>query len=157
MQISEVIKKKPISLRNNDNLGDVLKTFSKNKINAIPIVDGRKNLVGIVTKADIIKLLDVHSKIQESYSKTFPLVLGILRGQEHFENVEGSIKKILVVPVSEFMTKRVYSIEPDRDVYDAIRKMSKYNVESLPVVKKRKLIGIVTRTDIINKIEKDVS
>lgn len=156
MQLKDIMIKKVVSLKNGSNLGDVLKTFSKNKINSIPIVDGKKNLIGIVTKADIIKLLDIHSKIQESYSKTFPLVLGILRGQEHLEDVEDSIKKILTVPVSEFMTSRVYSISPDKDAYDAIRKMSKYKIDNLPVINKRKLVGIVTRTDIINKIEKDV-
>lgn len=156
MRVNEVMTKKVISIKKTNNLKDVLELFEKHKVNGVPVVDSKKKVIGMVSHADIIKLFDIHSKIQESFSNTFPLVIGLLRGKQHFEDLEEGIKKILTVPVSEFMTKEIHSVNYTEDLYDCIKKMSKYNVNRLPVLKNKKLVGIIARADIIDSIEKDL-
>jgi len=73
-----------------------------------------------------------------------------------FEALEDSLKKILTVPVSEFMTKTIRTVSLNDDVYEALRIMNKYKINLVPVVKDKKLVGVIARSDIIDALEKDV-
>ncbi len=54
--------------------------------------------------------------------------------------------------VKDIMTKKVVAIEPNKDITDAMLKMSKLNVRRLPVIEDHKIVGILTQKDIL-KIE----
>jgi CBS domain-containing protein len=51
--------------------------------------------------------------------------------------------------VSEIMTKRVHTIDPEAPAADAAHAMMDFKIDSVPVVKKGKLVGIVTATDFL--------
>ncbi|MBN2367923.1 CBS domain-containing protein [Candidatus Woesearchaeota archaeon] len=55
-------------------------------------------------------------------------------------------------PVKDIMTSEVVSISPEKDITDAILKMSLMNVRRLPVVEDSNIVGILTSKDIL-KIE----
>jgi acetoin utilization protein AcuB len=50
--------------------------------------------------------------------------------------------------VSDWMTKKVYSITPDDSISDAIRLMKEHRVKHLPVMKEEKVKGMVSDRDI---------
>ena len=54
--------------------------------------------------------------------------------------------------VKDVMKKSVVSIEPDKDIHDAIIRMRDNDVRRLPVVHDGKLVGLLTEKDIL-KIE----
>ncbi len=54
--------------------------------------------------------------------------------------------------VSEIMVKVKYTIEPQKDIFEALIKMKDYNIRHLPVVDKEKMIGLLTLKDVL-KIE----
>ena len=53
------------------------------------------------------------------------------------------------VKVEEVMTRDVITISPDSSLEDALRLLEKYKIGRLPVVEDSKLVGIITRSDII--------
>ena len=54
--------------------------------------------------------------------------------------------------VKEIMVKKMITIEPNEDIYDAMVKMQEEDVRRLPVIHKKELIGLLTEKDIL-KIE----
>jgi len=50
------------------------------------------------------------------------------------------------------MATKPITIEADKDVKSAITRMIKYNISGLPVVKNKKLVGIITKSDIVNTL-----
>ncbi len=52
------------------------------------------------------------------------------------------------------MQRNVITIGAGDDLYKAARLMNKYDIDRLPVLEKNKLVGIVTRKDLINALEK---
>lgn len=50
--------------------------------------------------------------------------------------------------VSDIATMAPYTISPDKTILDAAALMVKYNVRRLPVINKRRLVGIVTANDL---------
>lgn len=58
-----------------------------------------------------------------------------------------------MLSVRDWMIKKVYTVYEEQSALAAVRKMSKYAVGDLPVVKKnRVLVGIVTERDLIKKV-----
>lgn len=53
-----------------------------------------------------------------------------------------------VLKVKEIMTRKIYTISPEEDLYDALLRMRKYKVRRLPVLQNKKLIGMLTLNDI---------
>ncbi|HLC72332.1 MAG TPA: CBS domain-containing protein [Candidatus Nanoarchaeia archaeon] len=51
--------------------------------------------------------------------------------------------------VGQLMTKKVYTIAPDQDIYEAVLKMGKEKIKHLPVVEQGVLKGIISYKDII--------
>jgi len=51
--------------------------------------------------------------------------------------------------VKQIMTRKIVTITPERDIYDAIVLMNKENVRRLPVITNDKIIGLLTLRDIL--------
>lgn len=51
--------------------------------------------------------------------------------------------------VMSLMAKKVHTIEPDRDLYEAVVKMGKQKIKHLPVLENKQLVGIISYKDII--------
>jgi CBS domain-containing protein len=58
------------------------------------------------------------------------------------------------VKVSEIMTKNLVAVDPDVSLKDAARLMSSNKIRRLPVVKQKKLVGIVVASDFIRNLGK---
>jgi CBS domain-containing protein len=58
---------------------------------------------------------------------------------------EISMSKVPVV--EEFMTKKVVTLDPEMDIYEAILKMMKYGVSGAPVVSDGQLVGMLSEKD----------
>ena len=53
---------------------------------------------------------------------------------------------------TDIMSTNPITIEKDKEVKLAITRMIKYNISGLPVVKNSKLVGIITKSDIVNTL-----
>ncbi|MCX6815988.1 MAG: CBS domain-containing protein [Candidatus Aenigmarchaeota archaeon] len=147
LKVRDVMTKKPITLRQNDTLKDALKVLSKNRITGCPVVDTKNKLVGVVGQTDIIKLVDVYGKINKGKEFT-AFISSFIKGKAL------DIKKIHNIPVKNFCNKKPITIDHDSRLYEAARIMNKHDVERLPVLKDKKLVGIVSRSDIIKTLDK---
>ena len=65
------------------------------------------------------------------------------------EDLAKTYRDISNTSVSEIMTKAVLTVSPDTDVAEAIEGMMKKQVNRVPVIEQGKVVGIVTRGDII--------
>ena len=111
------------------NLGRLAERISKSKYNSFPVVDEEGKLTGILS------FLDYHAAVFD-------------------ENL-----KYLVV-VKELATQKVVTISIDDNLYNALEKITSKDFSILPVVSPEdssKLLGILTRRDIIGAYNKAVT
>lgn len=102
----------------NCSVEDCAKLMCNNHIGCIPVCDGSKQIVGLVTDRDIL-----------------------LR-------TVGCGKDIKNTPVSDIMTCKVCCCAPDIDVCEAEKIMSENQIRRIPVVDNNKVIGILTLGDL---------
>ncbi len=79
-------------------------------------------------------------------------VVGILTEQDITRKIVAAIQNPNDLQVEDIMSAPLISIEPDKDVYDAMVVMGKHNIRHLPVIRGDVVVGIVSLLDII-KIE----
>lgn len=110
------------------SLLDAAMTMRRSSIRHLPIVDGER-LVGIITERDVLRCS--------------PSLLSEITQDEYnaiFENT----------PIARVMTRNPSSVTPDSPIRDAVALMMDRKMGCLPVVEGGRLVGILTRSDLLN-------
>lgn len=155
MKIKEIMNTKVITIKPNQTIKEAVKKFSENNIGGLPVVDEKENVIGIISESDIFKLLEhEYSELDEKYKDPsttidFDLLCNLRRVHNIYKETKGTI------PVFEIMQKNVITITPGDTIEHAATLMIKKRINRLPVVIKGKLVGIVTRDDIIKTLAAD--
>ncbi len=155
IKIKDAMQKEVITFRVDDKITDVAQILRENKISGAPVVSKGK-VVGMISEADIMRLLEVHSpKINLILPSPFDLIELPLRMKHEYDEIAEGIKKAASSTVGEVMTKKVISISEDASISDAAEIMDSHDINRLPVVDKEgRLLGIITRGDIIGAMVK---
>lgn len=53
------------------------------------------------------------------------------------------------VPISQIMTKELITLTPTQSLYDAERLFKKHNIRHIPVVEGKKIIGVLSYSDLL--------
>lgn len=137
--------RRPVTVKPADTLGDVVKVLSMKRISGCPVVrNGR--LVGVVTQTDVVRAMDVYGKINKS---TMQLVLAAIRPEK-----KPQLDRLLRTKVKSFMQGGAVFIGEEDDIYRAASAMSRHKIDRLPVVRKGRLVGILTKKDIVKFLGK---
>lgn len=150
MKVEEVMTRDVITCTPADPIGKIVKVMSEKDISGLPVMDGDK-LVGVITEGDIMKVL-AGPAVSSTLWLPSPLEVLIeipIRDMLQLRRLQESFKDISEKPVRDIMSKKPVTIEPHNDIEDASGLMVRYKINRLPVVKGDKLIGIITRDDII--------
>ncbi len=151
MKVEEVMTRDVITCTPADPIGKIVKLMSEKDISGLPVMDGDK-LTGIITEGDIMKILAGPSVSNTLWLPTpFEVLLEIpFRDILQIRRLQESFKDVGEKPVRDIMSKKPVTVEPQNDIEDASALMVRYKINRLPVVKSGKLIGIITRDDIIH-------
>lgn len=76
-------------------------------------------------------------------------LLGIITEQDIVRKVVGKGLDVKKSSVVDFMEKRLITVSPDLDIFDALKIMTDYNIRHLPVKDDGHMIGFLTLKDIL--------
>lgn len=146
------MKKKVIYFKPNDTVFDVAKVLSEHNISGAPVVDKGK-VVGVLSDSDIIKFIRLKIP-EESAGSVEPhiwglVLLSLVKGQFQFRK---ELKRISKIKAKDIMSNLVFSISPEASLVEAAELMEKNNVHRLPVIEGEKLVGILSRADLIRAL-----
>jgi CBS domain-containing protein len=144
MFVRDVMQKNVLSVKQNSPVREVIKAIFAKDISGAPVIKNRK-LVGIVTEEDI-------------FAHMYPTIQEVIEDYPHardFKEMEHNIKRLIDIPVSKIMVKRVITVTPDTPLMKAQGVMQSHNFSRLPVVNEKKnLVGIISQGDIFRQIVK---
>ncbi|MCD6371640.1 MAG: CBS domain-containing protein [Candidatus Aenigmarchaeota archaeon] len=124
-KVSELISKHLITIDKNSPIRNALKLMKKEGISRL-LVKSKGKIVGIVTERDLMKRLGSEKERKLSDAHIY---------------------------VSSCYTKNLIKIKKDADVKEAARLMLKHSISSLIVEDEEKIVGILTKTDLIKALE----
>lgn len=111
----------------------VLDLMLRRRLNAVPVVGKKGEVLGLVTESDVMRAL--LPKIPRA-------------GAEEAETDEEPVEQ----PVREVMARSVLCVSDDLGVSEVASMMINKDVEQIPVVNAGTIIGMVSRSDIIRKL-----
>jgi len=122
-KIADIMTKNVIKVNKSERLSYAIEIMEKNKISRLIVVDDKDNIVGILTEKDIMDRLGAARTRRLPPSR---------------------------LSVSSVMSEDIYTITADTSILDAINLMVDKRIGTLPVVENSKLIGLVTKSNIIS-------
>ncbi|MGY8946055.1 MAG: CBS domain-containing protein [Flavobacteriales bacterium] len=121
--VKDYMSKNVITFHKSDCIYDVMRELLEKKISGAPVLNKSGKLVGIISESDIMK------NIVESQYYNMP---------------------IAKTNISKYMTKSVDYITPDITIFEAASEFLKLKRKRFPVIVSDKIIGILSRIDIIS-------
>ncbi len=154
--VENAMQKDVVKFKDVDTIAYVTEVLRAKNISGAPIVDEDNKVIGIISEGDIMKLIEVHSpNLNLLLPAPFDLIVLPVRMEVGYEEIANDVRNAASVLVGEIMTKKVRTTKRDASISDAAELMDKHKINRLPVVdENKKLVGLVTRGDIIGALVK---
>jgi len=142
LTVGDVMTPEPITVNVNKTLKDVANIFFKNRVRCLPVIDSDGKLVGDITENELLKyaLPDYKSFIAN------------LANIPEIESFEELLQQERVEKVADFMNANPVVVEVNAPVIEAAAQMLFKKAEMVSVLENEKLVGVITKTDIVSKI-----
>ena len=127
MLVVDRMSKPVITVRQDTNVEEALRLMHSENIRRLPVVDKAGNMVGIVSELDLLKVSPSPATSLSVYEIPYLLAKIKMKG---------------------VMTKDVVSVTEDTTLEEAARVMADNKIGGLPVLRDKKVVGIVTETDL---------
>ena len=141
--------KKVISVTENETVKNLFKIFDKSGILGVPVINDRKEVIGIITESDLIRHFTT--------LKT-PSSINLLGGIVYLENIADFNKQLkdhCAETVKDMIYNPAITVNENKTLQEVINIMTDEKITRLPVVNsKNQLVGIITRTDIVHQLAK---
>ncbi|MFI7063603.1 CBS domain-containing protein [Kribbella sp. NPDC050124] len=131
MLIRDLMSAPAITVLGETPVSEALRLLDQRKITAMPVVDRDGRLVGVVSEADLMQdALELSDRLPSA-----PISV----------STSGRSRR-----VAEVMAHLVVSVHTDDQLDDAIDVMRSTMVKSLPVVEADRVVGVISRSDVIH-------
>jgi CBS domain-containing protein len=115
----------------------------KNHVSGLPVVDHAGRLVGIVSQGDFIRRAEIGT--QRKRARWLKILLGPGTVASDFVHERGR-------KVEEVMTLEPYTVTEDATLEEVVHLMEQHHVNRLPVMCADQLVGIVTRSNLLQAV-----
>lgn len=125
---------------------DAARLMDEKRIGCLPVLDDAGAMVGIVTESDLI---------MQDVKVHFPSYIHLLDGfiyLESFSRFEQALKKAVAATVKDVMSAPVVTAAPDADVESLATLMVERHIGRIPIVEDGRLVGVVSKRDIVRSI-----
>lgn len=132
------------------NLQTAARMMLEFQVSGLPVVDDAGKVVGVISEADLIRTDDVADKRHDWWLHV--LADGYQLAPEYLMAID-EVQR----PVSSVMHHEVISVALTTPVREVTQFMSKHNIKRVLVLDEGKLVGIVSRSDLMKAIAKSKS
>lgn len=149
MRVGELMTPNPVAVGEDTPVEEIARLLVERRVNGVPVVDGSGRLLGMVTEGDLVhRAADERLEPRESVWKENFWKSVFRRPRPGEDKAEGRTAR-------EVMTAEVVTVAPDTDVATAARLFVEHGVKSLPVVEDERVVGMVSRYDLLRRLGED--
>ena len=148
LTVADIMTKEVVSIKGSTTVREMAGIFDTMRFGSLPIVDDAGNLTGIVTASDLV---------EQDRPLHIPTVISLFDWVIPLEGegtLQRNLNKITAQTASELASTNVTTVSPSDTVSDAAEIMGSKKLHALPVVEGKKLVGMVSRIDIIRSMNR---
>lgn len=146
--VREIMDTSPVAVAVDAPVDEVVNALRTHELPGLPVVDSDGRCVGIVTEADLV-LPDDEGDLH------IPHYINLFGGTVFLEPLgrfEERLRKAFASKAEDMMTRDPMTVAPDTTVRDAARIIHESGHNRLPVVEDERLVGVVTRVDVLGAL-----
>jgi len=147
----DIMSSDPVTIGSEALVTDAAKLMTEHNIGALPVVEGDK-LVGLVTEGDLIM-----QDVKLEFPSYIHLLDGFIMYPPSTAKFEHELKKAVAATVADVMTSDPTTVQADTPIEDVATLLSDRDVSRLPVLDGDRLVGIVSKHDIVRAIASGLS
>lgn len=142
LTVSDIMTRNIISATPETNLKELADILYKHKLSYVPILDIDGNFIAEVNVSDVLRL----------GIPDYATMVGSLKFLNTFEPLEELLKNEENLKIKQIMRKPSLQFSDDTSIIEAVLELTQNKRRHIPVVKDKKVIGIISIMDILNKV-----
>jgi len=143
MKAADVMISPVITVGPDATVQDVADILLRNRISAVPVLSPQGEILGIVSEGDLLRRVESGTQRHRSWWLDLLTTKFTLRD----EYVKSHSRK-----VTDVMTTDVLTVSPDTQLGDIASLLEENGIKRVPVVTDGKLVGIVSRANLVQAI-----
>lgn len=141
MKANDVMTRTVVSVDPDSTVLQAARQMLQHHISGLPVIDKAGKLVGILSEGDFLRRRE--TKTERRRSRWLEFLMGPGKIAAEYTHSHGS-------KVSEVMTTEVYTVSEDTALEDVVELMERRRIKRVPVLRGTKVVGIVTRSNLMH-------
>lgn len=141
MEARDVMTREVITARPDTPVPEIARLMMTHEISGVPVIDASGALVGLVSEGDLLRRVEPGS----GGAKSWWLRLFTDEAARDFVRTEGRHAR-------DVMTTALHTVAPDTPLGEVARTLEKHRIKRVPVVEGGRLVGIVSRANLLHGI-----
>ena len=143
MRAHQIMTRPVITVTPETTIVEAANTMLQRHVSGLPVVDAAGKLVGIISEGDFIRRSEIGTQRQRGRFLKF--ILGPGKAATDFVHEHGRT-------VAEIMTRETLTITEDTTLEEIVQLMEKNHIKRLPVTRGDKIVGIVSRANLLQAV-----
>jgi CBS domain-containing protein len=143
MKAQEIMSRQVITVRRDSDLGAAIATMLDHGISGMPVVDENGKPVGMLTEGDLLRRPELGTERRRPRWLEFLLGPGRLAAEYTHTHGRG---------VADAMTHELHCATPDMPLQQVVDMMERHRIKRVPVQDNGRLVGIITRTNLLRAL-----
>ena len=141
MQASLIMTSPVATVRADAPIGEAITLMESHHVSGLPVVDAQGDLVGILTEGDLLRRVEIGTA-GRARAGWLDMLFG--SGHSAADYVRSHSRR-----VEDLMTRDLAAVTEDTGIEDVVALMERRHVKRVPVVRDGKVVGMVSRADLI--------
>src|ERR1700680_4075994 len=143
MRAHQIMTRPVITVTPETTIVEAANTMLRRHVSGLPVVDATGKLVGIISEGDFIRRSEIGT--QRRRGRLLKFILGPGGQATDYVHEHGG-------KVGEIMTPEPMTVTEDTDLEEIVHLMEKNNIKRLPVTRGDKVVGIVSRANLLQAV-----
>ena len=147
MLAKEIMKSEVITLSPETTITEIAQIMVKNDISGLPVVDGEKRLLGVVSEMDLM-----YKDVKLDEPSVWELCLWSALGSKEIYEYKDSFRKFRARTAAEIMNSPAIAVDENDDVSKAGNLMFSRRIKRVFVTRNEKLVGVISRSAFVKML-----
>ncbi|HET9902654.1 MAG TPA: CBS domain-containing protein [Xanthobacteraceae bacterium] len=143
MLAKDIMSRRVISVEPDAAVVHAVRLMLQHRISGLPVIQPDGQMVGILSEGDLLRRVEHGTQRKRPRWLEFIVGPGQLAG-EYVRAAGGKVRDV--------MTERVQTVDEDASLEEVVERLERYGIKRLPVVKDGKVVGIITRANLLHAL-----
>jgi CBS domain-containing protein len=143
MRVSDIMAREVVSVPPDASVREVASLMLERRISGVPVVDAEGRVLGVVSEGDLIRRPEIDT--DRAGRGWLSIFVSDEERARDFVKSHGRRAR-------EVMTQPAVCVAPETPLDEAVRVMERHHIKRLPVIDEGKLVGLMTRADLVRAL-----